>query len=545
MLAITPAHAAGTALPDGEAAYTLDLGGTSYVATDVLHAYFAATGTTPFDAVRGLQPLSLAYDATSGSTYLLEYSNYGRWIERLDPSTGSRWTSVQILEPHTDWIESIAISPTGAMYGLGDQGGLYRITLGSTYATLSQVGASPSAIGWPQDGLAFDPGAGFLYAYDPTSHSIKLLSVGDATTLFTYSTVGLPGGSNWVTSMQIDTAGHFWVNVNNPVGNIQTLYVGTMSGSTITFTQNGAQTLQGTAGGTAVYGLPLLVAPALVSPAPTPTVAGGPTVGQVVAASPGTWQAGTTFSYQWLRDGIPIDGATGATYTLATSDGGHEISVSMTGKITGDLTTTRMATTRTSAAVAALPLHMAALSHAQDSGQVTYGHPVTLSTVLSDTSTQTSLGAAAVQLQRESGSTWVTVTNVVTNGSGAASTALAPAGATTFRWYVAARTTATVAYPAAASASFSVNVVLAGATPTITGVARAGRTLTAHAGKWMPSGVRFAYQWYAGRSAIKGAKKATLKLSNAWVGKAITVRVTGTQGGYVSVVKRSASRRVS
>jgi hypothetical protein len=545
MVAIAPAHATGTALPTGEAAYTVDIGGTSYVATDISHAYFAATGTTPFDAVRGLQPFSLAYDPTSGSTYLLEYSNYGRWIERLDPSTGSRWASLQILEQHTDWIESIAISPTGAMYGLGDQGGLYRITLGSTYATLSQVGASPSAIAWPQDAMAFDPGAGFLYAYDPTSHSIKLLSLGDATTLFTYGTVGLPGGSNWVTSMQIDTAGHFWVNMNNPVGNIQTLYVGTMSGSTITFTQNGAQTLQGTAGATAVYGLPLLVAPALVFPASTPTVTGSPVVGDVVAAASGTWQTGTTFSYQWLRDGIPIDGATSATYAVANADGGHQISVSVTGRIAGDLSTARMPTTRTSAAVAALPLHMAALSHAQDSGQVTYGHSVTLSTVLSDASTQTSLGTAAVQLQRESGSTWVTVANVVTNGSGTASSTLAPAGATTFRWYVAARNTATVAYPATTSDSFSVKVVLAAATPTITGKARAGRTLTAHAGKWMPSGVRFAYQWYAGRSAIKGAKKATLKLSDAWVGKAISVRVTGSRSGYVSVVKRSASRRVS
>src|SRR5690606_3284912 len=39
-------------------------------------------------------------------------------------------------------------------------------------------------------------------------------------------------------------------------------------------------------------------------------------VGHQLTAIPGTWGPGTvTLSYQWLRDGVAIDGATSSTYT--------------------------------------------------------------------------------------------------------------------------------------------------------------------------------------------------------------------------------------
>ena len=39
----------------------------------------------------------------------------------------------------------------------------------------------------------------------------------------------------------------------------------------------------------------------------------------------GPWSEGTTFTFRWLRDGAPIDGATGQTYTLVTGDAGRSI----------------------------------------------------------------------------------------------------------------------------------------------------------------------------------------------------------------------------
>ena len=64
------------------------------------------------------------------------------------------------------------------------------------------------------------------------------------------------------------------------------------------------------------------------------------------------------------------------------------------------------------------------------------------------------------------------------------------------------------------------------AKPTIAGRPVVGRRLTAKAGTWTPAGVTYAYQWFAGGKAIKGATTAKLKLTKAQRGKKITVQVT-------------------
>jgi hypothetical protein len=68
--------------------------------------------------------------------------------------------------------------------------------------------------------------------------------------------------------------------------------------------------------------------PANTSP---PTISGSPVDGQTLTCDPGTWTGGPTFSYEWLRDGAPIPGATGPTYTLTPDDVGKQISCRVTG----------------------------------------------------------------------------------------------------------------------------------------------------------------------------------------------------------------------
>jgi len=56
-----------------------------------------------------------------------------------------------------------------------------------------------------------------------------------------------------------------------------------------------------------------------------PQVSGTPAVGQTLLCSAGSW-SGTptpTFTYQWLREGAAITGATSESYTVQTSDQGH------------------------------------------------------------------------------------------------------------------------------------------------------------------------------------------------------------------------------
>lgn len=53
-----------------------------------------------------------------------------------------------------------------------------------------------------------------------------------------------------------------------------------------------------------------------------PAITGTKTVGQTLTCSTGTWSKSPSFSYQWLRSGVPIIGATASTRVLAGADEG-------------------------------------------------------------------------------------------------------------------------------------------------------------------------------------------------------------------------------
>jgi hypothetical protein len=61
-----------------------------------------------------------------------------------------------------------------------------------------------------------------------------------------------------------------------------------------------------------------------------PQISGTLTVGSVLTASPGTWTTNPTFTYQWMREGVPISGATNAAYTTVDADKDHALTVNVT-----------------------------------------------------------------------------------------------------------------------------------------------------------------------------------------------------------------------
>lgn len=82
----------------------------------------------------------------------------------------------------------------------------------------------------------------------------------------------------------------------------------------------------------------------------TPTISGAPAVGTTVTAVPGAWgPSPVTFTYQWLRGGASISGATSASYTPVAADAGTRLSVTVTGTKSGY---TSKAANSTSTAVA-------------------------------------------------------------------------------------------------------------------------------------------------------------------------------------------------
>ena len=74
---------------------------------------------------------------------------------------------------------------------------------------------------------------------------------------------------------------------------------------------------------------------ALTLTAATPSINGTAQVGKTVTAATGSWTSGTSFSYQWLKNGAPIAGATKAGYAIPASLAGAKLSVKVTGSKAG------------------------------------------------------------------------------------------------------------------------------------------------------------------------------------------------------------------
>lgn len=73
----------------------------------------------------------------------------------------------------------------------------------------------------------------------------------------------------------------------------------------------------------------------------TPRISGTARVGHTLTAKPGAWSPkGVTFTYQWLRSGVPITGATSSHHRVVPADAGTTLTVSVTGSKAGYASTT-------------------------------------------------------------------------------------------------------------------------------------------------------------------------------------------------------------
>ena len=261
--------------------------------------------------------------------------------------------------------------------------------------------------------------------------------------------------------------------------------------------------------------------------APRPTITGTPRVGLTLTAASGTWTAGTRLRHQWLRDGAAITGATATTYRLTAADRGKRISVRVTGSLAGYTTVAK-----TSALTALVATGVLRAPTPTISGTPRVG--LTLTAVRGSWTTGTSLRQQ-----------WLR------NG-----VAITGATATTYRLTAADRgkrisvrvTGSQSGYTTVAKTSALTALVATGIlrapTPTISGTARAGYTLSAVRGSWT-SGTTLRQQWLRNGVAITGATATSYRLTSADVGRSITVRVTGSKAGYTTVSRTSAAVRVA
>jgi len=72
------------------------------------------------------------------------------------------------------------------------------------------------------------------------------------------------------------------------------------------------------------------VAPGTFTAGTLPSISGTPRLGQTLRFNQGSFTPTGDVAVQWLRGGVPVDGATGTSYTLTAADLGHHISAEMT-----------------------------------------------------------------------------------------------------------------------------------------------------------------------------------------------------------------------
>lgn len=258
--------------------------------------------------------------------------------------------------------------------------------------------------------------------------------------------------------------------------------------------------------------------------APVPTITGTVKVGYRLTANPGTWgPAPVTLAYQWKRAGVNIVGATASTYVATSADLGKSLTVTVTGSKAGYTTVAKNSAGTAAVAAGTLTAPVPTIT-----GTVKVGYALT-----ANPGAWTSGTTLRYQWYRSGVAiSGATASKYVLNGSD-------------YNKLISVRVTGSKAgYTTVTKASANTRAVVAGTlvagTPTISGTARSGYTLTAKPGTWT-AGTTLRYQWYRSGVAISGATAATYRLVTADRYDTIKVRVVGSKAGYTSVTKFSAS----
>lgn len=250
----------------------------------------------------------------------------------------------------------------------------------------------------------------------------------------------------------------------------------------------------------------------------TPWVKGEPSTGSTLTADRGSgkWKD-TTFSYQWLRDGMAISGATKSTYKPGLADRDHQLQVRITSRH-GNNTFTAISPTSWWITLVAVPTV---------SGSLAVGSTVTANEGRWDE--------------------YVTFKQYQWYANGKAISGATKRSLLLTSSHKGKKITVKVVgrielypsdYPDLSRTSAATAKVTTAGTPTITGAMAVGSTLKAKPGSWTKK-TKFTYQWLRDGAKISKATKSSYKLTKADAGKLITVQVTGKLSGYATVAKTS------
>jgi hypothetical protein len=261
-----------------------------------------------------------------------------------------------------------------------------------------------------------------------------------------------------------------------------------------------------------------------------PGVTGSRTKFSTLTARPGTWNpGGVSLSYEWLRNGQSIAGATASTYRLTAADVGQRVTVRVYATKPGYVKS--YATAAEGGPVA--DLYVTSSQNAALSGTSVVGYTLRVTA-----GTWTTGTAVSYRWLRDgqaiSGATGSSYT--LTKADAGRRISAVVTGAK--RDYVTRTTTS------AATGAVSVGFIKSTSAARISGGIHALNRLTAVGGTWNVAGVTVSRQWLRNGSPIAGATGATYDLTVADVGKTITLRTAATKATYRGVTTVSAPTAV-
>lgn len=273
-----------------------------------------------------------------------------------------------------------------------------------------------------------------------------------------------------------------------------------------------------------------------------PTIAGDPTVGKTLTATPATFSEtdGVTITHQWLADGEAIDGATGATYLLTATEEGATITYVSTATRAAD--NAKLASDPSNA-LGPVAAGFQIIEEPKIEGDPFIGEPVVA--ILAATNRPGDRPTNTIQWQSGDGETFENI-----EGATKAILTLTEALDGKFVRYIQ---TAKLGNGTTTSRESEVKGPVREAPvelavveqPTISGTGTVGQTLTATPATFNDDiGVTLTHQWYADDEVIEGQTGTTLTLDAAQQGTTITYATTAKRAADAAEVTSDRSNEI-
>jgi hypothetical protein len=257
---------------------------------------FGAPVATTAPVIQGSGAIGSLLTSFNPTWDLAGVTNSYQWFRGTSAITGATSSSYQLVT--ADLGKSITLKVTGSLPG-------YRNTVSQSNVITGVAGPAPTPAAYPAIGGSGSVGTAL-------SASPAAWNEADVTTTYQWLRNG--------TAISRATALTYTVTTSDIGASLAIRATGTKSGYADAVVFSNAVT--GVAG----------PAPGVTG---APSITGTPAVGSRLSAAGGTWTGSPKLSYQWLRNGAPIAGATSSSYTLTPADAAQHVNVRVSATATG------------------------------------------------------------------------------------------------------------------------------------------------------------------------------------------------------------------